>query len=102
MPFHFEKLLMLGVYREELMRACRRIKQPVQEPLTEALGELLWMREREAFEQARIDCVLSVPRHWTGRLLHHHNPSETLARFSIAENPPHAEAVQLASQSAEN
>jgi ComF family protein len=80
-PFHFDGLVQLGVYQNLLRRACLTIKKPGKEPLTQALAELLWSREMARLEQAKVERVLCVPRHWTRRLAAHHNPSETLARW---------------------
>lgn len=80
-PFHFDRVLCLGVYKDELKSACRRIKSPHTEPLATALGEILWQRERDNLEAAKISRVFCVPHHWTRRLFRSHNASETLARL---------------------
>ena len=45
-PFHFEKAICLGVYKDLLKRACLRMKHYGTEPLARALAELFWQRER--------------------------------------------------------
>lgn len=79
-PFHFDGLLRLGLYKDLLKRACLMIKKPGQEPLANTLAELLWSRENYRLEEANVDHVLCVPKHWTSRLFAGHNASETLAR----------------------
>ena len=79
-PFHFDGLVRLGLYQDLLRRACLMIKKPGRELLANALAEQLWSRESSGLEAANADRVLSVPKHWTSRLLAGHNPAETLAR----------------------
>lgn len=80
-PFHFDRLVRLGTYKDLLRRACLTIKQPGKEPLALALAEMLWSREGTRLERANVERVVCVPRHWTRRLVTGHNPSETLARW---------------------
>ena len=79
-PFHFDRLVRLGVYKDSLRLACLAIKNRGKETLADGLAELLWSREAHRLKEANIERVLSVPRHWTRRLVAGHNPSETLAR----------------------
>jgi ComF family protein len=79
-PFHFDGVVRLGVYKDSLRLACLAIKNRGKEPLAVALADLLWSRESARLEQANIELILTVPRHWTRRLSTGHNPSETLAR----------------------
>src|SRR5690606_31564861 len=79
-PFHFDRLVRLGVYKDLLRVACRTIKNQGKQALAEALAELLWSREGATIEEANVERVVVVPRHWTRRLLTGHNPSETIAR----------------------
>jgi len=79
-PFHFDRLIRLGVYKDSLRGACLRIKHPGTEPVARSLADLLWIQEREAFESLDIDRVISVPQHWTRRIWRGHNAAEVLAR----------------------
>ncbi len=80
-PFHFEKAICLGVYKDLLKAACLRMKHGGTEPLARALAELFWQRQQDQFEGINADRVVSVPQHWTRRFWKGHNSSETIARL---------------------
>lgn len=95
-PFHFDRVLCLGVYKEELQRACLTIKRPLTESLAQGLGDMLWQRERERLEAAKIDRVFCVPHHWTRRIFRNHNASETLARLFAKRLRARLDAYRIA------
>ena len=66
--FRFESVLRVGVYDGRLRGACLQAKHPGCEPLSAAMGNLLWRLEAKALRTARIDLVVPVPRHWWQRL----------------------------------
>ncbi len=82
--FAFEGVVCLGVYDGPLRAACLRGKQSFGGPLTAALADLLWRRNRDALDHAAADVVLPVPLHWWDRLRRSHSHAtvlaETLAR----------------------
>jgi ComF family protein len=73
-------VIRLGVYEDSLRWACLRAKEPNGQILTAAAANLLWERQRNAFEQAQIDAVVPIPHHWTRRIRQSHSPSLTLAQ----------------------
>lgn len=77
--FAFERIFSLGVYDGALAKACRLAKDQGEAPLTAALAELLWRRERESLVQESVAVVVPVPHHWTERLTRRHMPPVTLA-----------------------
>ncbi|NOX54314.1 MAG: ComF family protein [Planctomycetes bacterium] len=78
--FSFQRVIRLGLYRDELRAACIRSKEPGGEPLAAALARLLWCARQEALQDAGIDLVVPVPHHWLKRLIRPHNSAETIAR----------------------
>ncbi len=78
-PFHFEKAICLGVYRDVLKETCLRMKHSGTEPLARALAECFWQQKREPLERVDAERIVSVPQHWTRRFRPGHNASETIA-----------------------
>ncbi len=78
-PFHFDRILRLGIYEDLLRRACLSIKQSGREPLARTLAEFLWFKEQPQLEALNITRVVSVPRYWLHRIWQGRNPSEVLA-----------------------
>lgn len=77
--FRFDKVIRLGVYNGALRDACRQGKLAEGQPLAAAAANLLWHRERIAFESLQADLVLSVPRHWSDRIGRPSHSSATIA-----------------------
>ena len=69
----------LGNYHDELREAVLRMKRPAGEPLANAMGRLLAQECRAAFEQFAPTVILSVPMHWTRRIVRGTNSPELLA-----------------------
>lgn len=78
--FAFETVVCLGVYQNELRRACLRAKHPGGGPLAAALGRLLHRQRQADLVRLRCDLIVAVPHHWTERWRHPHQASEILAR----------------------
>lgn len=66
--FRFDRVVRLGSYEGLLRDAVLRMKHPRDEPLTDAVAELLWQKRGAEFAPLGIDCVVPVPFHWWRRL----------------------------------
>lgn len=82
--FRFDRVLRLGIYRDDLRRACIRAKSPGAEPLAGALASLLCQTHRDALASLQFDSVLMVPQFWGHRITRPHHSAETMAEV-IAE-----------------
>jgi predicted amidophosphoribosyltransferase len=76
--FAFERVVRLGVYDGALRTACLRSKDRGAESLAAGMAELVWECETDALQNAKVDVVIPVPRHWIRRLYHPHHPATTL------------------------
>jgi ComF family protein len=77
--FRFDRVIRLGVYKDELRRAVLHAKSNSGEALTRALGDLLIEAKSADLKPENWDVVAPVPHHWTRRLRQQHLASETLA-----------------------
>lgn len=77
--FRFKRVFRIGVYEDEMRRACIRAKSPGAEPLASALGGLLHQTHREAISEASLDSVVVVPQFWGHRVTRPHHSAETIA-----------------------
>jgi len=77
--FAFDEVIRVGLYREELRRACLIAKQGGGFLMAQSLADLLIECRRESLAQP-LDLVIPVPEHWLKRLLRSHCAAETLAR----------------------
>jgi len=77
--FHFDTVVPLGVYRDQLRSAVLKMKRPSGEPLACALGQLLVLRRKEKLTQLRPQWVAPVPMHWFRRAMRKTNSPELLA-----------------------
>ncbi len=77
--FHFESVIRLGVYENELRVMCLAAKRPGGEELAAALGETLWTEEGMHLLSAQPDLIVPVPHHWRESLVSAPKVPETLA-----------------------
>ncbi|MGE3316170.1 MAG: ComF family protein [Planctomycetaceae bacterium] len=77
--FRFETVIRLGIYDGALRDVCRLGKLSEGQSLAAAATNVLWTREREAFENLRTDLVLPVPRYWTDRIGRPSHSTSTIA-----------------------
>ncbi|HEV8003226.1 MAG TPA: phosphoribosyltransferase family protein [Planctomycetaceae bacterium] len=77
--FHFESVIRLGVYENELRVMCLAAKRPGGEELAAALAETLWTEEGLTLLSAQPDLIVPVPHHWRESLLSAPKVPETLA-----------------------
>jgi len=77
--FHFESVIRLGIYENELREMCLVAKRPGGEELAAALGETLWAEQGLALLAAQAELVVSIPHHWSESLLSAPKVPETLA-----------------------
>ncbi len=62
--YYFDEAISLGIYRDKLRLAIRRMKRPAHEQLTCAVGRLLAERVRAKFADPPPEVVVPVPMHW--------------------------------------
>lgn len=77
--FHFDDLIRLNIYRDDLQKACVRSKGSQGFPLTAALTRLLLSAYRERWASETFDLVVPIPHHWSQRFQRSHNPAATMA-----------------------
>ncbi|WP_437187070.1 ComF family protein [Planctomicrobium sp. SH668] len=81
---HAKAVVSLGVYREELAKACRRCKRSGESALTKSLTGLLCVRNREQIESWKAEIVVPVPHFWWNRIQKDHASdavAEVMGRF---------------------
>lgn len=78
--FRFRRVIRVGLYDEAMRGACIQAKSPSQSPLAAALTNLVWLQQRDEFDDEPIDVVVPVPRHWMRRVTRSHHAAETIAR----------------------
>ncbi|MBN1394690.1 MAG: ComF family protein [Pirellulales bacterium] len=76
----FDSVVALGNYHAELRDAVLKMKRPWHDPLSVAMGWLLWKRRRAELARVQADAIVPVPMYWRRRLKRGKNHSETLAR----------------------
>lgn len=77
--FRFERVVRLGVYREELGRAVRRAKSGWGIGLAQMLADVLYQQREADFESLQCQAVVPIPHFWTRRFSPQHAASETIA-----------------------
>jgi ComF family protein len=75
----FDRVLALGDYRGQLRQAVLRMKRIGQEPLSLAMGELLFAQCETQLAALRPEVLVPVPMHWSRRLLRGANSPELVA-----------------------
>ncbi|HBN77426.1 MAG TPA: hypothetical protein DD473_16790 [Planctomycetaceae bacterium] len=78
--FSFASVIAYGTYESELKQFCQLSKRPEHQDVTWLLGERLWQSRRDTLSQLQVDCLVTVPMHWTNRLVRRIHPNETLAK----------------------
>lgn len=77
--FRFERVIRLGVYRDQLRAAVLRAKTATGEALARTLADVLFTEKAAEWSQLNCDVLVPVPHHWTRRFQPGHSASETLA-----------------------
>ena len=75
----FDRVLTLGDYRGPLRQVVLRMKRIGQEPLSLAMGELLFSQRETQLAALEADVLVPVPMHWSRRLLRGANSPELVA-----------------------
>ena len=92
--FRFRGVVRAGLYDGSLRSACIRAKSATQSPLAAALANLLWLQEGVEFDEAAVDLVVAVPRHWARQLVSPHHAAETISRVLARRlGKPHARGL---------
>ena len=76
---HFDSVICLGMYRDQLKQALLHAKWSFSSVNMESLAALLWRNQASALRQLNIDCIIPVPQHWQQRLTRHFNPAWIVA-----------------------
>ena len=76
---HFDTVLPLGAYRDDLRSVILRMKRRQGEPLSKAMGQLYTARRGSQLASLRADMVVPIPMHWLRRLVRGTNNPEILA-----------------------
>jgi len=77
--FRFKRVFRIGVYEDEMRRACIRAKSPGAEPLASALGGLLHQTHLDSISELSLASVVIVPQYWGHRVTRPHHSAETIA-----------------------
>lgn len=77
--FHFDRVIRLGVYKDQLRWAVLRAKSSGGDALSRTLADLLFSERTGDWTDLKSDAVVPIPHFWTQRLTHRHSASETLA-----------------------
>lgn len=77
--FRFERVVRLGVYREEIGRAVRRAKSGWGMGLARTLADVLHHQRQTDFAALACQTVVPIPHFWTRRFSPQHVASETIA-----------------------
>jgi len=77
--FRFSGVVRLGVYEDDLRRACLRGKSPGTEALAAALAEFLWMKQHIRLTAFAADVVVPVPQYRLHRFTRPHHQADTVA-----------------------
>jgi ComF family protein len=75
----FDVVVPLGRYDAELRDAVLRMKRPMHDPLSMAMGRLLAQRRREQLAGVGADLIVPIPMYWTRRLKRGKNGPDLLA-----------------------
>jgi ComF family protein len=75
----FEETICAGLYRGRLRELLLQMKRADGDPVSLALGQLVWQLRRERLESLEADVVAPIPSHWRRRLEHGTNSAALLA-----------------------
>ena len=78
--FSFRSAIAYGTYTAELKQLCQICKNPASQDVAWLLGEKFWQARGDELGQLQIDCLTTVPMHWTNRLVRRIHPNEVLAK----------------------
>ena len=76
---HFDTVVPLAEYQEDLRSAILRMKRPPGESLSKAMGQLLARRRGQRLAELEPDVIAPIPMHWARRLKRGTNSPEILA-----------------------
>lgn len=75
----FDETIAAGLYAGRLRELLLGMKRAEGDPLSLAVGQLVWRQCRERLVAARPDVVVPIPLHWRRRLAHRTNSAAILA-----------------------
>jgi len=75
----FDETLAAGLYTGRIRELLLRMKQSEGDPLSMAIGRLIWHERRERLEVLEPDVVAPIPLHWRRRIAHRTNSAAILA-----------------------
>jgi ComF family protein len=75
----FHETIAAGLYEGRLRELLLRMKSDKGDPISLAMGKLLWYLRAERLRQLKIDVVVPIPLHWRRRLFHRTNSAAVLA-----------------------
>lgn len=78
--FAFDRVIRLGLYRDELRKACLMAKNPSGGLLGQLLADVLIETHHAEFAAYSFDAVVPVPEHWIKRIQRPQYAAETIAR----------------------
>jgi ComF family protein len=79
-PLHFDAVVTVGRYQDELRDVVLRMKHPRHENLAMAMGQVLARKRASELSAIGADVVVPVPMHWLRRWRRGTNSAELLAR----------------------
>jgi len=75
----FDETIAAGLYEGRLRELLLRMKTDKGDPLSLAMGQLVWQLRRERLAALKVDVVAPIPLHWRRRLAHRTNSAAVLA-----------------------
>jgi predicted amidophosphoribosyltransferase len=75
----FDETIAAGLYEGRLRDLLLRMKTDRGDPLSLAMGQLVWQVRRERLEALKVDVVAPIPLHWRRRFAHRTNSAAVLA-----------------------
>ena len=90
----FDETVAIGLYAGRLRELLLRMKQATGDPLSLALGEMVWKLRGDRLAAAEADVVVPIPLHWRRRLAHRTNSAAVMAEvFARRLKSPLAERM---------
>lgn len=75
----FDETVAAGLYEGLLRELMLKMKTDKGDPLSLAMGRLVWKLRRERLQQLNVDVVVPIPLHWRRRFAHRTNSAAVLA-----------------------
>jgi ComF family protein len=75
----FDQTIAVGLYAGRLRELLLRMKQAEGDPLSLAMGQLIWRQRSDRFVEAPPHVIVPIPLHWRRRLAHRTNSAALLA-----------------------